>query len=66
LFVGGYNVLKHYRFAATIFLVSLTYLLGLIFANLRVTRFTLWHNIILVVIAYAVVTWFVDIDADAA
>lgn len=66
MFVGGYNVIKHYRFAATIFLVSLCYLLGHIFSNLRVVGFTWWHNVILIVISYAVVTWFVDIDADAA
>jgi len=33
---------------------------------LRVVGFTWWHNVILIVISYAVVTWFVDIDADAA
>jgi hypothetical protein len=31
-----------------------------------VIGFTWWHNVILIVIAYSVVTWFVDIDADAA
>jgi hypothetical protein len=66
LFVGGYNTLKHYRFAASIFLTTICYLLGHIFANLRVATFTWWQNVILVVISYAVVTWFVNIDADAA
>lgn len=66
MFVGGYSVLKHFRLAATVFLVSLSYLFGHIFANLRVSSFTWWHNVILVVIAYSVVTWFVDIGADAA
>jgi hypothetical protein len=66
MFVGGYNVIKHYRFAATVFLVSLCYLFGHIFSNLRVVGFTWWHNVILIVISYAVVSWFVAIDADAA
>jgi len=66
LFVGGYNTLKHYRLAASILLTTISYLLGHIFTNLRVTSFTWWHNVILIVISYAVITWFVNIDADAA
>jgi hypothetical protein len=64
--VGFYNTIKHYRFAATIFLTTLGYLLGQIFANLRVQHLTWWHNVILVVIVYSVITWFVNITADAA
>jgi hypothetical protein len=66
MFVGGYNLIKHYRLAATIFLVSLCYIFGHIFSNKRVLGFTWWHNVILIVISYAVVSWFVAIDADAA
>ena len=65
-FVGGYNPMKHYRFVASVFLTTVGYLLGHIYADKRVTNFTWWHNVILVIIVYAVICWFVDIDADAA
>lgn len=58
--------MKHYRFVASVFLTALGYLLGHIYANKRVAGFTWWHNVILVVAVYAVVCWFVNIDADAA
>jgi len=65
-FVGVYNPLKHYRFVASVFLVALGYLLASIFTGKHVTSFTWWHHVILIVTVYAVVCWFVDIDADAA
>jgi len=64
--VGGFNLIKHYRFVASVFLTALGYLLGQIYANKRVAGFTWWHNVILVLIAYIVVCWFINIDADAA
>lgn len=65
-FVAGYNPLKHYRFAASVFLTTISYLLAHIYANKRVDYFTWWHFITLVVLSYAVICWFVNIDADAA
>jgi len=58
--------MKHFRFVASVFLTALGYLLGQIYANKRVVVFTTWQNVILVVIVYAVVCWFINIDADAA
>ena len=65
-FVGFFNPLKHYRFAASVFLVTLMYILGSIYVNKRVYSFFWWQNVVLIVISYAVVCWFVDISADAA
>lgn len=58
--------MKHYRFAASVFLTTVGYLLAHIYANKRVLNFTWWHNVILVIIVYAIVCWFINIDADAA
>jgi hypothetical protein len=65
-FVAGYNPMKHYRFAASVFLTTLLYILGSIYVNKRVVNFYWWENVVLVVISYAVVCWFVDISANAA
>ena len=65
-FVAGYNPMKHYRFVASVFLTTLGYILGHIYANKRVTDFTWWHNVVLVLIVYCVICWFVKIDSDSA
>lgn len=58
--------MKHYRFVASTFLVTLLYILGSIYVNKRVVNFYWWQNVVLIVISYAVICWFVDISADAA
>ena len=65
-FVGSYNPMKHYNFVASVFLTALGYLLGHIYVNRRLSSFTWWHNVVLVIIVYVVICWFVKITSDAA
>ena len=65
-FVGWFNPMKHYRFLASVFLTTLMYILGSIYVNKRVYSFHWWENVVLIVISYATICWFVDINADAA
>lgn len=58
--------MKHYRFAASVLLTTIGYLLGHIYADKRLVQLTWWHEVVLVIIVYAVICWFVNIDADAA
>jgi hypothetical protein len=58
--------MKHYRFLASVFLTTLMYILGSIYVNKRVYSFHWWENVVLIVISYATICWFVDINADAA
>jgi hypothetical protein len=65
-FVGSYNPLKHYRFIASLFLTTFAYTLGHFFANWRLINLTWWHEVTLLIVAYAIICWFVNIYADAA
>lgn len=58
--------MKHYKFAAIIFLTLLAAFLGHFFVKLRVVNYGFWHAVVLLVVAYLVVVWFVCIFADAA
>lgn len=66
LFVGGYNPLRHYKFAAIILLTLLAAFLGHFFVKLRVVNYGFWHAAALLIIAYLVVVWFVSVFGDAA
>lgn len=51
---------------AHVFLVALTVLLGYLFTNLRVANISFWNVAALIVVADAILTWFIDISADSA
>ena len=58
--------MKHYRFAAHVACVALAFLASYFILRYRVWNFNAWQLGILVVVIYAIVTWFIDIHADAA
>ncbi|MCB0368408.1 MAG: hypothetical protein KDD45_02960 [Bdellovibrionales bacterium] len=58
--------MKHYRFIASVFLVTFLYLFGEIYVDKRVVNVYWWQNVVLIVISYAVVCWFINISSDAA
>lgn len=65
-FVGNYNPLKHLRFVITVFAVAFCTLFGFIFANIRLNTLSFWHIAFVIVVVYAVLSWFIDICVDAA
>ena len=65
-FIGGYSPMKHYRFAAHILCVAAVVLMTWFILRARVGHPNFWHWVLLVVVIYTIVTWFVDIHADAA
>lgn len=66
LWVGEHSAMKHYRFAAHVFLVTLGFILGYLILRVRVVNIGFWHLLILLVVVEAIVTWFINIHADAA
>lgn len=58
--------MKHYRFAAHVFCVVAVLLMGYLILRFRVINVGFWHLVVLLVVIYAIVTWFVEIHADAA
>jgi glucan phosphoethanolaminetransferase (alkaline phosphatase superfamily) len=65
-FVGDYSPIKHYRFAAHVLCVAAVFLMTWFILRKRVWGPDFWHYAVLIVVIYAIVTWFVDIHADAA
>lgn len=46
--------------------VGIISILGALIANTRMNEITFWHAATLITVAYGTVTWFIDIQADAA
>ena len=65
-FVGSYNPMKHYRFAAHVLCVAAVFLMTWFILRARMINPGFWHYVLLIVVIYMIVTWFVDIHADAA
>ncbi len=65
-FVGTHSALKHYRFVATVACVTLAMIASYFVLRFRVFNYGLWHFGFLVFWVYAIITWFVQIHADAA
>lgn len=58
--------MKHYRFVATVACVTLAMIGSYFVLRFRVWDYSLWHFGFLVFWLYAIITWFVQIHADAA
>jgi len=65
-FVGTYSPIKHYRFAAHVFAVSIVFLASWFILRSRLWSYGFWNITLLVVISYITVTLFVDLHANAA
>lgn len=65
-FIGSHSPMKHFRFAAHVFCVAAVFLMTWFILRKRVWYSNFWHYVILIVVIYAVLTWFVSIQADAA
>ena len=58
--------MKHFRFAAHVFCVAAVFLMTWFILRKRVAHSNFWHYVILIVVIYAILTWFINIQADAA
>ena len=58
--------MRHYKFAAHIFCVAAVFLMTWFILRKRVWYSNFWHYAILIVVIYAILTWFINIQADAA
>ena len=65
-FIGSYSPMKHYRFAAHVLCVAAVFLMTWFILRARMWNPGFWHYAILIVVIYMIVTWFIDIHADAA
>jgi hypothetical protein len=65
-FVGTHSAIKHYRFAAHVFLVALVAILGFLILKYRLLNPGFWNLVIGIAVILATVTWFINIHADAA
>jgi len=65
-FIGTHSAIKHYRFVAHVACVTLAVLASYFVLRYRVWDFGIWHLAFLVIWIYAILTWFIDIHADAA
>lgn len=58
--------MDHYRFAAHAFLIPATLLICWFILRARVWNPNVWHWIALAVVVYSILTWFINIHADAS
>ena len=65
-FIGSHSPMAHYRFAAHAFLVPITLLACWFILRARVWNPNFWHCIILTVLIISILTWFINIQPDAA
>ena len=66
LFVGSQSVMFFYRLLAHAFCVGLTALLGYWMMKAKIDGINVQSLIIILILAYCIVTYFIDIHADAA
>lgn len=65
-FVGSYSPIKHYKFAAHVCCVGVTFLMCWFILRARMINPGFWHYTILIFVIYMIVTWFIDIFANVA
>ena len=65
-FIGSHSPMRHYKFAAHIFCVAAVFLMTWFIVRKRVWFANFWHYAILIVVIYAILTWFINIQGDAA
>lgn len=58
--------MKHFRFAAHVLCVAAVFLMTWFILRKRMVNPSFWHYFVLIIVIYAIVTWFIDIHADAA
>lgn len=65
-YIGSHSPMFHYRFAAQCALLSLTLLATWFILKARVREADFWHWVCLNFVIFAIVSWFINILADAA
>lgn len=65
-FVGYHSPMKHYRYAAHVFLVTAAFIAAWFILRARVWNYGFWNLALLITLIYITVTFFVGIHADAA
>ncbi len=65
-YIGSHSPMAHYRFAAHAFLVPITLLASWFILRARVWNPNFWHWIILTFVIIAILSWFINIQADAS
>lgn len=58
--------MKHYRYAAHVFLVTAAFIAAWFILRARVWNYGFWNLALLITLIYITVTFFVGIHADAA
>ncbi len=58
--------MKHYRLICHLFAVTSAFIAAWFVLRARLWVYGFWHLTLLVVVIYCVVTWFINIHADAA
>lgn len=66
LFVGSQSVLFFYRLCAHTFCVGLTVLISYALMKGKISGINTWSLVLIILLSYCIVTYFIDIHADAA
>ena len=65
-YIGSHSPMDHYRFAAHAFLIPVTLLTTWFILRARVWNPNVWHWLVLTFVIIAILSWFINILADAA
>lgn len=65
-YIGSHSPMDHYRFAAHAFLIPVALLTTWFILRARVWNPNVWHWIVLTFVLIAILSWFINILADAA
>ena len=66
LFIGSQSVMFFYRLCAHIFCVGITVFIAYFMMKARINGINITSLLIILILAYCIVTYFIDIHADAA
>ena len=65
-FIGYHSPMKHYRFIAHVFCVSVVFLMSWFILKARLWNYGFWHFALIFVVIEIVLTWFINIHTDSA
>ncbi len=65
-FVGVHSPIKHYRFVAFAFILTLALIAAWFILRARLLVYGFWHIVLIIVVIYITIAWFIDLHCSAA